>query len=118
MISASARLRGLRAVMTREIDESFAALRVDIDRQFDELAAKYAPTAIHGVKVDWPPRSTLGHWDRYWAGNQNELASDRLDRVAAGGMVGQAQIDNQFRNALDAQAGLFNYGTRPYYPIN
>ena len=49
MISASARLRGLRAVMTREIDESFAALRVDIDRQFDELAGKYAPKVIQGL---------------------------------------------------------------------
>ena len=117
-MSISMRFNVLRAIMAVEINEKFAALAVDIDRQFDELAAKYAPTAIHGVKVDWPPRSTLGHWDRYWAGNQNELASDRLDRVAAGGMVGQAQIDNQFRNALDAQAGLFNYGTRPYYPIN
>jgi len=33
-------------------------------------------------------------------------------------MEAQNQFCNQFGNALDAQAGLFNYGTRPYYPIN
>ena len=121
-MSISMRFNVLRAIMAVEINEKFAALAVDIDRQFDELAAKYEPmlrnslgqfdpTAGEGDTITWNPKVWM------W----NETTGQEVGAQQAAyhrAMEAQNQFCNQFGNALDAQAGLFNYGTRPYYPIN
>ena len=116
-MSISIRFNVLRAIMAVEINEKFAALAVDIDRQFDELAGKYAPVAIHGIKYE-AMRAELAALRGCIAASQNGFIQAPQQAAYHRAMEAQNQFGGQFRNALDAQAGLFNYGTRPYYPIN